>query len=127
MEARFARQLCLESAIRIREYQHRAFGYLNPAISGGRNSCVRLSDECQRIRTFPAPKRFRGCFVAAIVHDDDFKAWPIVCCAREARQLSSGTQSLYVPMITLNSGEADEIGSSVTIGSNVAKDIATAT
>src|ERR1700730_16062902 len=46
-----------------------------------------------------------------------------VCCASDARQLSSGVQSLYAPIITLNSGGVGEMGSSVTIGTNVAKDV----
>src|SRR5208282_2237635 len=38
-----------------------------------------------------------------------------VCCAKDAKQLSSGTQSLYAPIITLKRGVPAEIGSFVAI------------
>ena len=43
------------------------------------------------------------------------KLGEFVCCAKDAKQLSSGTQSLYAPMITLNRGVLAEIGSFVTM------------
>ena len=87
----------MESAVRVREQQDRAPGYVNPAISGGRQLLRALAGRLSADSDSPSAEESRGFLAAAIVNDDDFKAWPIVCCARDARQLSSGTQSLYSP------------------------------
>src|SRR5277367_5944100 len=73
-----AEAVFLESAVRVYEEQYCPAGNLNPAISGGRNSCVRLPEDNQLDSVGweaarPFPNLCRGRFVATVVHYDDFK------------------------------------------------------
>lgn len=67
----------LEFTVSVHEYEAKALGTLNPSITGGGNSRVRLPDKCQRERTRPAANRLRRGFGAAIIDNNDFEARPV--------------------------------------------------
>jgi hypothetical protein len=63
----------LKFAISVHENQYPACRDLSSSISGGGNSGVVLSDDCQRVTIDPVADEFGSSFFAAVVHDNYFK------------------------------------------------------